>query len=669
MTNIVRSGQIGKNRTKTLLALFFLCFASYMVCFLTYFPGVGMNDGLNILKFGMREMRQHPALYVWSLVTSAEKGRMFGVSYDIGYALFVIAQVVIVSAWTAVILLWIVERDFSVILKGISVVYYVFSPLISMYAVSVLKDTLFSLGLVLEMLVLYEWKAKGDSWRDLSDRHFWVAFSLLNVFLICWRNNGKYIVFPLLMVLFLIHKKHRIRIAAVFGAAVLGLLANNVVTHKYEQEQMFQEMAGIPLQQVSAVIANDGEITSEQAAFLSGLMPLEEIKKRYHPQTVDPIKWSESFNNDYLNAHKAEFLKCWWQMFRSNFQIYVKAYLDTTYYFWRPVANRKAQCYFTIESTADNDWLPAFLSANGIRDLHLFPEHLDQELRSYYQQAERFLSEGTLFWIMILSMLVVCVRNRDAGFVCAYLPMLLLWGTVMISTPVAGSLRYVFAFVYALPLFILFAIRQPVKSAAFGGKISDGETGDGKADGDKTSGSKNGGWACLRSLCFAALVVLAVCEGILLSSAGSIDRIVWESDIGVEKHLDLKELAERNHLEYAEDTGIKVKGAEHSLIYGSYEGLHPGKIEVTFSIHADVNADANTDKSGPLFTLRLSEQYGQVVWREVPLKPTTFQRYDTVDINMRYQIDHPVEGAEFLVFAHEDYEADITDIYYSYVDF
>ena len=40
MTNIVRKGQIGKNRTKTLLALFFLCFASYMVCFLTYFPGV-----------------------------------------------------------------------------------------------------------------------------------------------------------------------------------------------------------------------------------------------------------------------------------------------------------------------------------------------------------------------------------------------------------------------------------------------------------------------------------------------------------------------------------------------------------------------------------------------------------------------------------------------------
>ena len=35
-------------------------------------------------------------------------------------------------------------------------------------------------------------------------------------------------------------------------------------------DQMFQEMAGIPLQQVSAVIANDGEITSEQAAFLSG---------------------------------------------------------------------------------------------------------------------------------------------------------------------------------------------------------------------------------------------------------------------------------------------------------------------------------------------------------------------------------------------------------------
>ena len=59
---------------------------------------------------------------------------------------------------------------------------------------------------------------------------------------------------------------------------------------------------------------------------------------------------------------------------------------------------------------------------------------------------------GTLFWTMILTMYFVMNSTKKSNAICL-LPMLLTWGTFMIATPVAFSLRYMLAFVYALPLF------------------------------------------------------------------------------------------------------------------------------------------------------------------------------------------------------------------------
>lgn len=141
-------------------------------------------------------------------------------------------------------------------------------------------------------------------------------------------------------------------------------------------------------------------------------------------------------------------------MFPMNIDIYVKAYLQQTLWFWGPIQSDNVQCLYSIESYG-NEGLPEFMEMNGIKNQSLLPNKLEDMLKRYYVTASFFFSEGILFWIMQVSVLFVYLKRRSKKDLLPYLPAVLLWMTVMISTPVATSLRYVFVFVYSLPFYII----------------------------------------------------------------------------------------------------------------------------------------------------------------------------------------------------------------------
>jgi hypothetical protein len=62
------------------------------------------------------------------------------------------------------------------------------------------------------------------------------------------------------------------------------------------------------------------------------------------------------------------------------------------------------------------------------------------------------MGSGTLLWLCLLGMTLIWMQRRNG--VAVYLPALLNWATVMIATPVAFSLRYVYIFALGLPFFL-----------------------------------------------------------------------------------------------------------------------------------------------------------------------------------------------------------------------
>ena len=488
---------------------FFCLYLSYGICFLTWFPGVGMNDGLNVLKYGMSASSQHPVLYVGSVTAAKQVGQLFGTSLDTGIAFHVLTQMAAVCALTAVLVVWILNRKLPGSVKTVLTGYYIFHPLVAIYSVTMVKDTLFSLVLAVYALLCYELSRKEGSFLP-EDRPVRMFFILSGAFLIVWRNNGRYVVLPLLIILYSAHRDWRKWLRAAILTAAAAVILHGCLTSLYHQKPLFQEAVGIPLQQVCRVVAEDGVMTEEQKDFLDHLMPLEKIKKSYNPRSSDHIKWDEDFQREYLNKNRKQFLKVWSEMMKQNFGLYCRAFLDATYYFWHPAAGRPAQCFFTITTTSGNAWLPEYIEENGVKDLPVIQGDAGEWLRNYYHLAVHFFSEAVLFWLMVLLTGIACLRFRCFAPVWSFLPLFLLWGTIMISTPVAGSMRYVLAFVYTLPVFLAMA-------------LSDGDHGSGRKDGSNSAFNTQG----LRFLFVTALITWMVSCTVLFAYAPVIDQRVW----------------------------------------------------------------------------------------------------------------------------------------------
>lgn len=421
-----------------------------LICLITYFPGVGMNDGLNIMYHGMSQAQQFPIFYCIILTSLTKIGQILG-SLQYSVIIYSVIQIICVSILYTWIIVWIFQKNIPKYLKYIIAFYFFFEPLLAMYGISMLKDTLFSLLLLIFMMIVYDIvieKRKIQGWVS------YFFFMLVLFGILSLRNNGSYVVFPILFILIIICSVNRKTFIYMFLFAVVITIFQKLLMGYFGSEQLFQEMVGIPLQQIAAVVVKGGNITTDQADFINNLMPIKDIIANYNPATVDSIKWNSAFNRTFLNENKIDFLITWLSMLPHNFLIYVQAYLQQTFWFWAPWQEGTVQCLYSIESVSDNSWLVEFLKTSGIHDQPLLPAQLNSLLRSWYQLGNKFLREGVCFWIMLSTLLMSVLKNRNWRIILVYAPVLLLWLTIMISTPVAESMRYVFVFAYALPIFV-----------------------------------------------------------------------------------------------------------------------------------------------------------------------------------------------------------------------
>lgn len=438
-------------RKKEILVIFLLSICINIICLLTYYPGVGMNDGLNIMYYGMSQAQQFPVFYCIGLTILKKIGIALG-SLQYSVAIYSILQIICVSALYTWIYVWFSKKQVPKIVKWLVLLYFLMEPLLAMYAIAMLKDTLFSLFLFVLVLLLYDLIIEKSN-NDMG-KMWWIFFAVVLFGILSLRNNGSYIVFPILLILIICCTNNRKNIFVMIVFSILVVVLQKLLMIHFGVEQLFQEMVAIPLQQIAAVVANNGEISAEQANFLNQLMPLNEMASKYNPGTVDTLKWDGMFNRTFLNEHKVEFLVTWVGMLVNNFAIYVKAYLQQTFWFWAPWQEGLVQCFYSIETVVNNAWLTDFLVTSGIHDQPLLPETLNNILRVWYGLGNKFLREGVCFWIMLGSLLLSILKNKTWKMILVYSPIFLLWLTLMISTPVSPAMRYVFVFAYTLPFFL-----------------------------------------------------------------------------------------------------------------------------------------------------------------------------------------------------------------------
>jgi hypothetical protein len=422
-----------------LAATFLIAWSPYI---LTYAPATVLPDSLTALPRG-------PLAYTAIVRAFVYLGNALG-DANIGVFAYSLCQSLLMAAVLAFGVTWIRHRGAPAVWLVAAGAYFAFVPVFPIYALNMQKDTPFSLFLVPLSLLLYE-VARSDGALLRSSRGI-AAFVATGAGAVFLRSNGIYVVVGTVAALLLFYRKGHLR----FYRAVAVLLAAVVLIQGpgYQvlgrQNPPFVEAVGVPLQQMAYVVSSNGAIDAGERVFLDRLLPYELWPRVYAPSLVDTIKWHPRFDEAYLSANKMRFFSTWGCMLVKNPAAYTEAYFLETFGFWK-LGARDSYGYADTRVTENLRGIHAidlFAAVTGVSIKPMLDATRGPEGR------DGFVSIGFLLWIMFFAAVLLLLRRRTA-YVLAVVPCVALWLSVMVATPAAFGLRYVFALALCLPGFLL----------------------------------------------------------------------------------------------------------------------------------------------------------------------------------------------------------------------
>lgn len=441
------------DKKKFCVLTFLFLFGIYILYYLTFYPGGVYVDTWTSLRmlFGIDEFTsQQPVIYTLCLNIV----KMFGENIYAGFGLFTFIQIVLMVTIFTYFAYWLLNKKVNSKVVILIVAFLGFFKLYPLYSVSVWKDTPFSLAMFLYTLNII------DLFLDIQNKNIKkiniIKCSIYTLLIWLFRTNGKYvclIMYAILLLFYIVNfiKKYSIKgITILFIASTITIAIAMIIEGLYPYFGITAKGSGIgdsiaiPIQQVARVAVAEGNITDEQLELVEKVIPIEILKKEYRATLVDFVKWNAEFDKEYLENHLGEYLKLWFDLLLKNPGEYFKAYLLQTSGYWTfnvkgPEAFHSATTWPTLEEIQTIDLINQVTAFSFKDDFLKLP---------YY-------SGGFFFWIMILSMFIT-FKNCNVKYLFIYLPNVLLWLSVMASTPMASALRYVYSLVLILPLNIIY---------------------------------------------------------------------------------------------------------------------------------------------------------------------------------------------------------------------
>lgn len=430
------------------LGAFLLLTIAWMPYLLAYYPGVITADSMTSLLQvkDLSILYNHiPIAYTLLIALFARIGWGLG-DANFGVFLFSLAQLLLMAAVLSYSVYWIRTRisKNKVLTFGL-LIFYGLNPVIALYSVTMWKDVLFSAWIVLFCLFLADVGMSGGKVLETKKGLAWLGILFLLVAF--GRNNGIYVIVLCWAVLLLCYKNIRKKLFASGGAVILLILLVQGSGYKaLEIDQAgFAESVGIPLQQISYTIVQDGNLKEEDKEFIEKIIPIQTIEECYSPVSADNIKFNAEFDTAFFEENKVEFLKLYLRLLPANLPSYVQSYLLSTVGFWHiePIE------WLGAEGVHENEM--------GIYGVDYLKKYLHLDWRENMSAALDGMRKwpvtnvGLLVWLVFFYTVISFIQKQPWKALLA-LPLVGCWLTIMIATPVCSQFRYVYYYHLILPV-------------------------------------------------------------------------------------------------------------------------------------------------------------------------------------------------------------------------
>ncbi len=434
-----------------------ILFLAWLPVFLAYYPGIYAYDVAGQVPMHYGDFTNwHPLIHTLYLNFFYDVlGNGLFHNYTIGVAIGTIVQMILFAmqlAWIMVMLRRL--RTFRP-LRIFWLLFLMFMPFVSVMAVSMTKDVLFSgfficvLCQVIQILLDPHW---------ISRRRNQVIFVLSLTGMMLFRNTGQYVLIGFLLIggfIWLRQKKKRVVLLMVLSL-LLGWATDFVLIEATQVGRMkYNDAYSVPIQQIASVaLDKEDELPSKLRREIKYLIP---DYSSFFPYSSDPIRPSSKL----VSKHKSEYLSVYFQLlFRYPAQM-VSSFLLLTQAYWYFPDTSLIKIYHSPDGkegfgyfqtyTAEGFELESKSLLPGLKD---FYEHLFQ-YPDYAYLSNPILSvissPALYIWLFLFCLIAAMVCKNQT----ACLPLilcLLMTGTIFLGP--CALVRYSLPMMIAAPIFL-----------------------------------------------------------------------------------------------------------------------------------------------------------------------------------------------------------------------
>ena len=438
-----------------------IVFLALLPLFLINFPGTMTVDSFNQLSQarGLTPLHDHhPWVHTLIIKLFYNIGYSLSNNVTVGIAAFILAQMLLVSlglGFTAETLASLGSGRMGAV---IVIAGFILFPYHAAFTITMWKDILFALGVLIITILLYKELVAGIR-PGVADSLLFVLSSLA----VCLvRHNGFY-AYILCALIFAfraivnrrssdayVGKNARTAILTLVSILICLIINGPVKSGLNVQNGDFGHELAIPLQQIARVVQLNGDISDEELEELARVNSIEYIVNNYEPGGADNmIQWLVAGDSDYVKNNKGRFLKLYLSLGLKNPNAYIMAFIDQTKGYYTTMMPEQT-AYYGILPNGDNlDNYPIF--GAGVR---IKINEILSKLQDVLPVYAIFYSPGACLLILILMIGIEKVRGRRS-MLLVFLPQLCLTLTVLIATPLVADLRYAYALMLSMPSLIV----------------------------------------------------------------------------------------------------------------------------------------------------------------------------------------------------------------------
>ena len=392
----------------------------------------------------------HPVLHTAILGGCVKLGHTLFNSTNIGLFLYSLIQIAILSSVLAFTIKYMKVLKTPYYIRFLTLILYSVVPVFPLYAMSAVKDVIFTSLVILYMIAIYD--LIKNNIQKLTYKKS-ILLTVLILLIMLMRNNGIYLVLMSLPFLIFINK-NRLKIIAILVLPIILYNGyNNILLPNLKISQgSVREMLSIPFQQTARYVKeNKQNLDKDEIKHIDKVLDISTLASRYKPEIADPVK--NAYNKYTTDEELKNYFKVWLKGFTKRPDIYLEATLNNIYGYLTPnTGNWYVYTKYDKRLNEDSIFNYKYNNLSGLRSIlggyaNAFP---------YIPLIGLVVNIGFNVWVYMF-MFMSLWKEKKYKYLVTITPMISLF-LVCLASPVNTYFRYAMPYIFALPIMIAITI-------------------------------------------------------------------------------------------------------------------------------------------------------------------------------------------------------------------